>query len=72
MKVIYTGPTCLGYHSAPSGFNYQFDPYVAQDVRKEDKTFFKNLINAEGSDWEKGGWKTKLKPEPEESEGGED
>lgn len=68
MKVIYTGPTCLSYHSAPSGFNYLFDPYVAQDVKKDDEQFFKSLIKAEGSNWEKGGWKTILKPETDKTD----
>ena len=63
MKVIYTGPSPLAYHSSPSGFNYLFDPGVAQVVKKEDQTFFKNMIAAKGSDFEKGGWKTNIEPE---------
>ncbi len=62
MKVIYTGPNPLAYHSSPSGFNYLFDPGVAQEVKKEDHTFFKNMIAAKGSDFKLGGWKTKIEP----------
>ena len=63
MKVIYTGPNPHAYHSSPSGFNYLFDPGVAQVVKKEDQKFFKNMIAAKGSDFEKGGWKTNIEPE---------
>lgn len=63
MKVIYRGPNPLAYHSSPSGFNYLFDPGVAQVVKKEDQKFFKNIIAVKSSHFENGGWKTKIELE---------
>ena len=63
MKVVYRGPNPLAYHSSPSGFNYLFDPGVAQVVKKEDQKFFKNIIAIESNHFENGGWKNKIKLE---------
>lgn len=63
---MYTGPTPLSYHSAPSGFDYLFDPFVDQEVKKEDEKFFKSMTQAEGSDFKIGGWKTKIEPKIKE------
>jgi len=62
MKVMYFGPNPLAYHSAPSGFDYLFDPGVPQEVKKIDQVFFRNKIAATNSDFKLGGWKTKIEP----------
>jgi hypothetical protein len=52
MEVIYRGPNPLNYHSAPSGFEYLFDPGVPQKVQKGDECFFEGMSKAPGSRWE--------------------
>lgn len=52
MEVIYRGTMPLNYHSAPSGFEYLFDPGVPQKVQKGDEKFFEGMANATDSHWE--------------------
>ena len=52
MEVKYHGGHPHGYHSAPSGFEYIFQPGVAQKVKPEDEEFFQHMARAPGSHWE--------------------
>lgn len=53
MKVIYSGPSPLSFHSAPSGMNYVFVPGVAKAIGAEDEEYFKEKCNSTipGNPW---------------------
>lgn len=64
MDVIYHGGNPLGYHSAPSGFEYVFVPGAAQKVKPADEEFFRDMARSPGSHWEVVGM-VMVKPEAE-------
>ncbi len=52
MKVIYSGPNPLSFHSAPSGTPYPFFPGVALAVKPADEEYFKEKTRPhQGNPW---------------------